>query len=109
MPLLSRSDNINVHELGDMLRYLGFSVGAISGNDLANALIFGGVHHYTTRYALLDDAFSIFVAGTDNLYMLLAQVRIRSVGFKDRTSSYFAGCIHHWVHTYIQAHKSTHL
>ena len=22
-----RSDNINVHELGDMLRYLGFSVG----------------------------------------------------------------------------------
>ena len=25
----ARSDNINVHELGDMLRYLGFSVGAI--------------------------------------------------------------------------------
>ena len=63
-----------MHELGDMLRYLGFSVGAILGNGLATALIFGGVHHYTKRYALLDDAFSIFVAGTDNLYMLLAQV-----------------------------------
>ena len=66
-----------MHELGDMLRYLGFSVGAILGSGLANV----------TRYALLDDAFSIFVAGTDNLYMLLAQVRIRSVGFKDSVSS----------------------
>ncbi|CAE7217206.1 unnamed protein product [Symbiodinium pilosum] len=41
------SDNINVHELGDMLRYLGFSV------------------------------------GTDNLYMLLAQVDVNRNGTLD--------------------------
>lgn len=42
-----QSDNINVHELGDMLRYLGFSV------------------------------------GTDNLYMLLAQVDVNRNGTLD--------------------------
>ena len=61
---MSRSDNINVHELGDMLRYLGFSVGrqtADSGRCSIRRSGFGA-----------SDKFPL--AGIDHLYMLLAQV-----------------------------------